>query len=265
MRDPRVTVLPLSVVFGGQAYRDGVEISRQEFWNRLPSANPLPTTAQATPSDFAAAFDAATEAGEEVVAVPLSSKLSGTHDAALTALAVGRYGNVDVVDSWNVAAGLGLLVAEAFTVARQGAGRKEIVDRITHIRERVRFVFVLDTIEYLHRGGRIGAGQAFVATLLKFKPILSIQEGVVEPLARVRTRAKALEAAQDLLLEQVAARGPQVKLGITHSLAEAEARAVGRSLAQSFGTAEPYYTELGPVVGVHTGPGTVAVAVYGGD
>ena len=161
--------------------------------------------------------------------------------------------------------GLGLLLQEALALLDAGATRSQIVARLEEIREKIRVVFVLETLEYLQKGGRIGKAQAFVGTLLKFKPLLGIVDGEVAPLARVRSRAKALEAAQELILTQVGARGPQVRLALTHALAEAETQEVGRALAAQLGVRDFFIAELGPVLGVHVGPGTVGIGAYGGD
>jgi DegV family protein with EDD domain len=259
---PRVTVLPLLVVFGQQTLRDGIDITREEFWARLPKSNPLPTTSQVAPADFITLFQRFTEAGDEVVALTISAKLSGTYSSA----AVGRDSQpnwpVDVVDSRSTSVGLGLLVEEALRLADQGADRDEIVARLIEMCERVHVIFAVETLEYLQRGGRIGKAQAFVGTLLKFKPLLGIQEGEVVPVARVRSRAKALESLQDALLQQVPGRGPQVRLGVTHAQVPEEAAVVARSLAERFETPNVFICDLGPVLGTHVGPGTIGAAVY---
>lgn len=265
MTHPRVTVVPLSVVFGQTSLRDGVEITREEFWRRLPESNPLPTTSQAVPSDFLTPFEQFCSAGDEVIALTLSSKLSGTYAAALAAQETYSYWPISVIDSLTISVGLGILLQEAVRLAEDGLGREEIVGRITAMREEIHLVFVLETLEYLQKGGRIGKAQAFMGTLLKFKPLLRITDGEVAPVARVRSRAKALEAVQEYLLSQVSGRGPQVRLAITQALAAEEAQAVGDKLAASFGTRGFHVAALGPVIGVHVGPGTIGVGVYGGD
>lgn len=165
-----------------------------------------------------------------------------------------------MIDSKNVSIGLGLLVQEAVQMVDAGATRAEIVARLLALREKVRLVFVLETLEYLQRGGRIGKAQAFVGTLLKFKPLLGIVDGEVVPFARVRSRAKAIEAAQDLLLKETAARGAHVQLALTHALAPEEAWAMGAKLSKSFETTRFFVADLGPVIGVHVGPGTIGAA-----
>lgn len=261
---PAVTVLPLTVLFGQTALRDGVDISYAEFWARLPQSDPLPTTSQAAPSDFTALLARCVPAGEEVVILTISSKFSGTYSSALTA-AEAYPGAVSVVDSRTTSIGQGLLLQEALALRDAGATREQIVARLETMREKIRIMFVLETLEYLQRGGRIGKAQAFVGTLLKFKPLLGIVDGEVVPLTRVRSRAKALEAVQELLLAQVSARGPQVRVAVTNALAEEEARAVGEKLAAHMGTRLSFVTGLGPVLGVHVGPATIGIAVYPGD
>jgi DegV family protein with EDD domain len=255
-------VLPLSVLFGQTALRDGVDITREEFWARLPKSNPLPTISQAAPGDFLALFKQFSEAGDEIIVIPISAKLSGTYSSAVTARDGLPGCPVDIVDSRSTSVGLGLLLEEAVRLVETGADRDQIVARLIEMRERIRIFFAVETLEYLERGGRIGKAQAFVGTLLKFKPLLAVVDGEVAPAVRVRSRAKALETLQDLLLQQVPARGPQVRLGVTHALVPEEATAIGKSLAERFGTPHVFVCGLGPVLGVHVGPGTIGAAVY---
>ncbi len=261
LRHPAVTVIPLTVVFGHEALRDGVDITREQFWARLPSSSPLPSTSQAVPSDFDGLFEQFTAAGDEVIAVLLSGKLSGTVSSALIAYESKPGWPVEIVDSKSTSVGLGLMVQEAVAMVDRGATREEIVRRLEEMREHVHIVFVLETLEYLQRGGRIGKAQAFVGTLLQFKPLLGIVDGEVVPLTRVRSRAKALEAAQDALLRRVAARGNAVAVAVTHALAGDEADEFARRLTASFGTQSCFTADLGPVLGVHVGPGTIGAAV----
>lgn len=265
LHHPCVTVVPLSVVFGQEALRDGLEITREQFWDRLPKSNPLPTTSQAAPSDFLSLFESFTEAGDEVIALPLSGKLSGTLSSAIIAYESHPGWPVEVVDSKSVSIGLGLLVQAAVKMVDAGATRAEIVARLLALRETVQIVFVLETLEYLQKGGRIGKAQAFMGTLLKFKPLLGIVEGEVVPLARVRSRAKALEAAQDLLLKGTSARGAAVQMAVTHALAPEEAWSLGAQLSKAFGTPNFFVADLGPVLGVHVGPGTIGAAAVALD
>jgi DegV family protein with EDD domain len=264
MHHPAVHVVPLSVVFGKQALRDEVEITRAEFWERLPKANPLPTTSQAVPNDFFEVFKPCTETGDEVVAVCLSGKLSGTYEAAAQAQASLSGRPIDVVDSYSISVGQGIMVQVALEMATSGASRAQIVSRLLEMRDEVRILFSLDTLEYLQKGGRIGKAQALVGSLLKFKPLLAIQEGEVAPVGRARSRGKALEQMIQALTHEVSERGPNVRLGVTHAGVPDEAAQVAQALEKEFGTARVFICTLGPVIGVHVGLGTIGAAVYHG-
>jgi DegV family protein with EDD domain len=262
---PAVTVVPLYVIFGQESYRDNIEITREQFWTRLPKSDKLPTTSQATPAQFEVPFNAFTDAGDEVIAVTLSAKLSRTYESALLARDSLPGRAIDVVDSKSISVGLGLIVQKAVDMVSAGASRPEIVAKLEQMRERICLLFTLQTLEYLQRGGRIGKAQAFVGTLLQFKPLLSIVDGEVNPAARVRSMSKAVEAMQDLLLQQITARGSQVRMGVTHADSADAAAEIAAALTQRFDTPHSFTCTLGPVIGTHVGPGTVGAAVYGGD
>ena len=264
MRLPSLTVVPLSVVFGREALKDEVEITREQFWERLPKADPLPTTSQGSPADFLEPFERLTDAGDEIVAVILSSKLSGTHDFAVQAKANLPGRPIDVVDFYSVSVGLGLMVQEAAKMAAAGATRAQIVAQMLQMRDEIRITFALDTLEYLQRGGRIGKAQALVGGLLNFKPLLGIQGGEVMPVGRARSRRKALDTMLEMLAHEVKARGPQVRLAITQAGVPDEAAQVAQALSKEFRTPHVFTCILGPVVGVHVGLGTIGAAVYPG-
>ncbi len=153
---PLVTVVPLYVIFGQESYRDGVEMTREQFWARLPKSSVLPTTSQATPADFEPLFRSLTEAGDEVIAIVLSAKLSRTYESALVARESLPGMPIDVVDSKSISVGLGLLVEKAVEMATAGASRAEIVARLEDMREKIRILFTLQTLEYLQRGAASG-------------------------------------------------------------------------------------------------------------
>ncbi len=262
---PAVTVVPLTVVFGQTVLRDGVDITRDQFWERLPNSNPLPSTSQATPADFSAWFRRFTEAGDEIIALVISHKLSGTYDSAIAALEGMPGGAIDVVDSMSISVGLGFMLQQAVHMIDAGATRAQIVARLLAIRDNIRLLFSLDTLEYLQRGGRIGKAQALVGTLLRLKPILGIEDGEVVPVARVRSRRKALESMLDLLADSISARGPGVQLAVTHAGVARQAHEIGRALSARFESPNVFVSTLGPAVGTHVGPGTIGAAVLAGD
>lgn len=263
LNHPRVTVVPLYVIFGQESYRDTVDMTREQFWAYLPQSNVLPTTSQATPAQFEAPFRAFTEGGDEVIAITLSGKLSRTYESALAAREALPGAPISVIDSRSISVGLGLMLEAAVEMAEAGASRAAITARLEQMRDQVRILFALQTLEYLQRGGRIGKAQAFVGTLLQFKPLLSITDGEVHPAARVRSMSKAIETMQDLLLQQVPARGANVRIGVTHANAADAAAEIATVLSKQFATAHVFTCMLGPVIGTHVGPGTVGAAVYG--
>lgn len=265
MKHPAVSVVPLYVLFGQEVLRDGVDITREQFWARLPKADPLPTTSQATPADFLELFRRYTEAGDEIITMVISSKLSGTYVSAMQARDELPGRPIEVIDSLSTSVGLGLMVQEALAMAEAGATRDEIVARLNAMREQIHILFVVDTLEYLQRGGRIGKAQAFVGTLLKFKPLLGIMNGEVVPVARVRSTRKAQETMLELLAQQVPARGPEVRLAVTHAMIPDDAARIGQELMALFGSRRLFISSLGPVLGTHVGPGTIGAAVCAGS
>ena len=265
LNHPIVTVAPLDVIFGQQSYRDNIDMTREQFWAHLPKSSVLPTTSQVTPPQFEAPFRAFTDGGDEIIAITLSAKLSRTYESALVARDTLPGAPISVVDSRSISVGLGVIVEKAVEMAEAGASRAEITAKIEQIQGQVGLLFTLQTLEYLQRGGRIGKAQAFMGTLLQFKPLLSITEGEVHPAARVRSMSKAIETMQDLLGQQISARGAAVHIGVTHANSPDTAAAVAAALGKRFGTSHTFICALGPVIGTHVGPGAVGAAVYGGD
>jgi DegV family protein with EDD domain len=259
---PAVTVVPLYVLFGQESLRDNVDITRQEFWRRLPSANPLPTTSQAPPAGFFAPFQQYTDAGDEVVTLLISSKLSRTYDSAISAMAELPGRPIDVVDSLTTSVGLGLLLEEALRMGEAGKSRAEIIARVESLREKVHIMFALETLEYLARGGRIGKAQAFLGTTLNLKPLLQITGGEITPVSRARGKRKALQDMIDHLAHQVPERGPKVRLAVMDACAPEEAGEVAKALSARFESPNVWQASLGPVLGTHVGPGTVGAAAF---
>jgi DegV family protein with EDD domain len=260
-----VTIVPLYVLFGQQSFKDNVDITRQEFWNRLPSANPLPTTSQAPPADFLAPFREYTDAGEEIITLVISSKLSRTYDSAISAVAELPGRPIDVVDSLTTSVGLGLLLQEGLRMAGAGKTREEIVARLGALRSNVHIMFALETLEYLARGGRIGKAQAFLGTTLNLKPLLAIVNGEIAPVSRARGKRKALQDMIDHLAHQVKERGPKVQLAVMDAAVPEEAAEVAKALSAKFESPNIWQASLGPVLGTHVGPGTIGAAAFAGE
>lgn len=262
VRQHDIRVVPLYVHFGEKAFREGVELSNQEFYTRLKEAPELPTTSQPSAGEFHQVFKELLDAGHEIVTLTISSKLNGTWNSAMAAKGMLPEADITVIDSLSTSVGLHLMVETAVEAASAGATRQEIVEKVEAIKQRLQIFFVVDTLEYLAKGGRIGNAKAFLGTLLKVKPILVLQDGAIEPLEQVRSKRKAQARMLDLVGEYVDNRGPQARTAVTNALVPDEAEALKKEIVERLGCREPVMGELGPVIGTHTGPGVVGVAVY---
>jgi DegV family protein with EDD domain len=257
-----IRVVPLYVHFGQEAFREGVDLSNEQFYARLQEAPELPTTSQPSAGEFYAVFKELVEAGHEIVTLTISSKLSGTWSSAMAAKEMLPEAPISVVDSLSTSIGLHLLIDAAVEAAAEGATRQQITERVEKIKQEIHILFVVDTLEYLAKGGRIGNAKAFLGTLLKVKPILVLQDGAIEPLEQVRSKRKAQARMLELIEEYTGSNGSQAKAAIAHALAPHEAQAISQELLGKLGCAQPFISDIGPVIGTHTGPGVIAVACY---
>jgi DegV family protein with EDD domain len=252
-----IAIVPLTVLFGEEAYLDNVELDNASFYSKLQTSKELPRTSQPAPASFQTTFTRLIEEGADgIISVHLSSKLSGTYQSACTARdslpeSVRRV-PIEVIDSQSISAGMALGLKRAAEEARQNRGMEEIKAHLIDQFRRTRIIAVLDTLEFVKRGGRIGSASAMLGNLLSFKPIIALKEGEVVPLERPRTRGKAYTRVTQIIAES----------GALQELAIAEANEeVGLQLAealQSIYQGEISHYKLGSVLGTHTGPGTVA-------
>ena len=260
----QVKIVPLTIHFGEQQYVSGVDIDARSFYEKLVESDVLPTTSQPTPAAFADAFQAAVEAGDEVVCITISSKLSGTFQSASIA-AMDFPGKVFVVDSRTVTLGCGILTQYALDLAKQGISARELAQRVEKKREKVRLLALLDTLEYLKKGGRISATVAFAGGLLNIKPVICVAEGEVKLLGK----ARGFRQGSNLLMQQIEKAGGvdfdlPVLLGYT-GLSDAMLKKYMEDSAQLWqGRVDSLPVSIvGSVVGTHAGPGAVAVAFFG--
>jgi DegV family protein with EDD domain len=261
VRQHDIHVVPLCVHFGEEEFREGVELSHKDFYARLKAAPVLPTTSQPSAGEFYEVFKELVDAGHEVVALTISSKLSGTWNSAMAAKEMLPDAAISVIDSLSTALGLQLMLAATVEAIHAGASREQIVDQVEEIKAKIHVLFVVDTLEYLAKGGRIGNAKAFMGTLLKVKPILVLQDGAIEPLEQVRSKQKAQARMLELVDEYVGDKGVQAKIAICGALVPDEVSALSRELVGRLGCAQPLISEIGPVIGTHTGPGVIGVAV----
>ena len=259
----QVKIVPLTIHFGEQQYVSGVDIDARSFYEKLVESDVLPTTSQPTPAAFADVFQAAVEAGDEVVCITISSKLSGTFQSASIA-AMDFPGKVFVVDSRTVTLGCGILTQYALDLAKQGISARELAQRVEKKREKVRLLALLDTLEYLKKGGRISATVAFAGGLLNIKPVICVAEGEVKLLGK----ARGFRQGSNLLMQQIEKAGGvdfdlPVLLGYT-GLSDAMLKKYMEDSAQLWqGRVDSLPVSIvGSVVGTHAGPGAVAVAFF---
>lgn len=258
-----ITIAPQVLIWGEKTYRDQVDIQTDEFYQRLKNTDVMPTTSQATIASFKEIFTAHREAGRPILAILVSTKLSGTVDSAIQAREMVPGAQIEIIDSKTVSMALGFPVLMAAKAAIDGASLAECREVAERASQQNGVVFAVDTLEFLHRGGRIGGATRFLATALNFKPILEVVDGRVEPIERVRTRKKSLQRILDITEERIAGRQP-IHIATLHAEALAEATEILNLAKQRFNITEHIMTEVSPVVGTHAGPGTVGLAFLTG-
>ncbi len=256
-----VVVVPLHVSFGSETFRAGEELSSEAFWARMVAPDaPFPTTAAASPGEFRDAFTNCLAAGAEaIVAVDVGGKLSATVQSARLAAELLPGREIHVIDSESASMGVGLLALLAAELAERGVAAAEIAATLERRKGDLDIYFALDTLEYLRRGGRISGPRATLGTLLSVKPILRVQNGVVEPADRVRTRTRARARLIELLTSR-----PAESVAIMHSLAADVDAFRDELIAALPGGLEPGHATtaiIGPSVGPHVGPGCLAAVV----
>lgn len=256
-----LTVVPLSVTFGDTVYHDGVDLSHERFFDLLVESDVMPTTGAVSPGAFADAFHRAHEEGEEVVAVTISSKLSGTWQSA--AIAAEGLPHVHVVDSLNACIGQRILVEYALMQAEAGLSAAEVARRTEEVRSRVRVLALLDTLEYLRRGGRIGAAAAGVGSLLSIKPVITVKDGEVELLGKARGSRNGC----NLLVELVDKEPIDFTLPFALACSVGGERTLNKYVDDSRGLWKGIVDALpmcsvGAAIGTHVGPGAIAVAYF---
>ena len=253
-----IIVVPLTLNFEGETLLDGVDITPEEFYRRLPSAALHPTTSQPSPGRFAESYRSLLADHDAVVSVHISQKLSGTYESARQAAEMTDPKRVRVVDSENVSMSLALLALTAAALASSGTDAETVEAKLLEMRTQVQTYFSVATLEYLRRGGRIGRANALLGSVLQVKPVLCIRDGLVTPLERVRTFDRALNRIVELAHE--VDRGHGVCVIVGHAGADPDAERIRRELEP---IAETLMIQpLGPVVGAHTGPGAVGVGCY---
>ena len=262
-RELSVSVVPLSVIFGDEVYKEGLQIGHDLFYDKLVHSKILPTTSAPSVGDFLAVYEPLLSETDEIVSIHLSTKLSATCNNARQAADQlrERGARIEVIDSQLVSVGMAFVVSAAARAAIGGATSEEIKATAEKMIPRVRILVVLDTLEYVRRGGRIGRARAFLGNVLRVKPILYIRDGEVHPGERVRTKSLALER-----IYQIATSYPRIiEVGVAYSTNPQDAEDLRRRIGEALPGMNVGMTRLGPVIGVHAGPGVLGVGVLEGE
>lgn len=255
-----ITVVPFNIRFGEEVYRAGIDLTAEQFYQELVRSKTLPVTSTPSPGAFVEAYDKLAEETDEILVVTLSAKLSAAYDVAMQSIdLMKRECRVEVVDSRWTTMAEGFIAMKAAQAAQSGARLDEVLE-ITHRNiARVDFHAVFDTLEYLRKGGRIGAAQALVGSALRIHPIVTMEDGVVEPAGRARSRAKAI----DHLYQFVMSYAQIEELAVEDAACPDDADLLVERLSAKFPRERIYRSKTGPTVGTHTGPGLLLVAVLG--
>jgi len=255
-----ITTVPLYLRLGEAVYRDGVDLPLSQFYQQLRDGAESASTATPSAGDFLAAFEATGES--EILCVTVASGVSASHHQA--AQAASRFaGRVEVVDSRSASMAEGFVAVDAARRLRAGAPLEEAAARVRELAGRTWLYATVATFDYLRRSGRVTKLQAYAATMLDIKPVFRMHDGDIEPVARARTRARALTRLVDETVERAAGEGP-LHLAVVHADAENEAKDVGARILERTAAAETWIVPVTPVIGAHTGPGLVGTAFYGG-
>ena len=256
-----IHVVPQILIMGDKTWLDGVDIDSPTFYELLRTSPDFPASSQPHVTSFQDLFVELDKEADGIAAILVSDELSGTINSAQVAAANLPEIAIEIIDSRAVSLQLGFIVLAAAQAAAAGADLPAVVAAAREMMAKVHIFFLVDTLEYLHRGGRIGAAARIFGTALNLKPVLEIRDGIVQPVTRVRTRRKALDKVLDLVEEQLAgAQGAH--MAVLHIAAPEEAARFAEKLQERFHPVEIIHGECGPVIGTHAGPGTVGVAFY---
>lgn len=259
IKENHIHVVPLNVIWGEESYYDGVEITNAEFYTRLETDKVMPSTSQPSVAEFEVLFRSLYQDGYEILGSFLSEDLSGTISSATQAKKMLPEATIEIVNSKSLAMAHGFQVLAAAKAANNGSSLAECKRIAEDARARSGVIFVLDTLEFLHRGGRVGGAKRFVGTLLNVKPILTVEDGLIVPLDSVRTQKKALEAIVNIIEEKTKGH-KNIHLASLHANNPETAQFILDEAAERLSPVENVFAELSPVLGTHAGPGAVGLA-----
>lgn len=257
-----IKMVPLTVHFGPESFLDVEEMSSAEFWQKISTSSHHPKTAQPAPGDFLKIYQPIIDAGDEILSLHVSGKLSGTISSAGVAASMLPSGKVTLVDTKSASLGIGLMAIEAARRAKAGESAEQIAAYLNEVKERTHIFFSLDSLEFLQKNGRVGKAQAMLGGLLGIKPILQVdREGVVAPADKVRGKSKVLPRVLELMNERIPF-GRRIRLGVLHTQDEPEALRWLDVIKSNYEVVESLVAPIGPVVATNVGPGAVGAAFY---
>jgi DegV family protein with EDD domain len=256
-----IQIIPLTVIFGEEIFSDGVDLSPAAFYTRLQQSEIMPTTSQVTIGAFKELFERLHQDGCDILVITISGKLSGTVESARQAAKLLPGANIGIVDSLSTTLDQGWVVLAAARAAESGGGLVEAMRAAERARECSGVVFAVDTLEFLHRGGRIGGAKRLLGTVLNIKPILQIKDARVDTLEQARTRKKSIKRLVEIVAERVEWKS-NLHLGVSHANAADDAQMLLEMACARLEPVETMIAELSPVIGTHAGPGTLALAYY---
>ncbi|MFC1997668.1 DegV family protein [Chloroflexota bacterium] len=255
----KIPVAPLVVIWGDETLRDDIDIKPVEFYKRLETAKVMPSTSQPPIPEFEKIFGKLDEEGYEILSILISNPLSGTIASAEQAKKNLPEATIEIFDSQTTAMAMGFQVLAAARAAADGASLSECLAVAEKARANSGILFAVDTLEFLHRGGRIGGASRFLGTALQMKPLLTIEEGKIAALERVRTKKKAHARLSDIVVERVTGK-PNIRLATLHANVAEDAKTLLDITSDRLDVVEKIYSEVSPVIGTHVGPGTVGLA-----
>ncbi len=264
IKEYNIQIIPLRLFFGQDSYADGVDMTPTTFYERLATVSQLPTTSQPSPADYEAMYTRLLNdyPDREIVSIHLSSGLSGTYQSATIGRSmVEQEDRITVIDSLSASYGYGMAVVHAARLSQAGASVAEIQAGVKHILSQRELYFLVDDLEYLRKGGRIGRASAALGTLLNVKPILSIDEqGVIYPVEKIRGQKKAMARIVEMMRQKLTAR--KIHLALGHTANRESCEPMLQMLREHYEIVDVVYSEIGPVIGTHTGAGTIAVYAW---
>ncbi len=262
-----VVSAPLQVIWGNEIFRDGIDIQAQEFYERLAVDKVMPSTSQVTPEEFKSIYSRLISEGYDILSIHISGKLSGTLDSATQAKRAFPNAKIELVDSNSTSMALGFQVLSAARMAETGASLEECKTVALKAAKHSGVYFALSTLEFLHRGGRIGGAQAFLGNMLNLKPLLEIRDGRIEAVERVRTLAKATDRLLDLVEEKIKDEPGPIRLCAVHANALKEAESLLERAVHRFSPSlitDAVLSTVSPVLGTHAGPGALGLVYMAG-